>query len=98
MLKKNKVAVEIIDYVKTPPAVEELNQICQGLNLEPLALIRTKDKLFRELGLTKDDQRSREEWLRIIAEHPALMERPVVQYKNRFILGRPPEVVASILD
>ena len=98
MLKKSKTEFDVIEYLKTPPSVEELDKICLGLNLDPLELIRTKDKLFRELGLTKNDQRSREEWLKIISENPGLMERPIVFYKNKYVMGRPPEAIKSILD
>lgn len=97
MLKNSGIEVEIIDYLKTPPTVAELDAICQGLQLEPLALIRTGDKLFKELGLAKNDRRSRNEWLQLMADNPGLLERPIVVYQGKYALGRPPEKVKSIL-
>ncbi|MCG8333868.1 MAG: arsenate reductase (glutaredoxin) [Proteobacteria bacterium] len=87
-----------MEYLKAPLDTDKLDQICKGLNLEPVELIRTKDKLFKELRLSKNDDRSRNEWLKLISENPALMERPIVEYKGRFAMGRPPENILGILN
>lgn len=97
MVKNSGIPFEIIDYLKTPLTNPELKKIVQGLNRQPLEIIRTKDKLFKELGLTKADQRETDEWLDILAENPKLLERPIVSYKKRYEMGRPPEKVLDIL-
>lgn len=97
LLREHGIEPEIIDYQKHPPSVEELDAICRGLNLAPLQLIRTKEALFQELGLSVNDQRPREEWLRILADNPRLMERPVVRLGDRHALGRPPENILALL-
>jgi len=74
-----------------------LGDIVKGLGCHPLEIIRAKDKRFQELGLSRQDQRNADEWLTILADNPMLMERPIVVYKNRVALGRPPEKVLDIL-
>ncbi len=98
LVEKSGISYEIIEYLKTPLSKEELGRIADGLNLHPLELIRTKDKLFKELGLSKTDQREAENWLAIIEENPKLLERPIVEYKNKYAMGRPPENILSILE
>jgi arsenate reductase len=71
--------------------VQELDEICRLLGSEPVEIIRSKDRLFRQLGLSKDDQRSRREWLEILAENSALLERPIVVRGDRAVIARPPE-------
>ncbi len=88
---------EVIEYLKTPPSVEELDQICQLLNLEPKALIRSKEDQFKALGLSLKDQRSRQEWLELLVDNPALLERPIVVNDGKAALGRPPENVLALL-
>ena len=39
---------------------------------------------------------SNEEWIKIMAENPKLIERPIVIKGNKAILGRPPENVNSL--
>lgn len=98
MLKESNAEIEIIEYLKNPPNVEELDAICRGLNMEPIELIRTKDKAFKEMGLSLKDNRSRGEWLTLMSDNPSLIERPIVIYKDRYALGQPPEQVKTVLD
>ena len=37
-------------------------------------------------------------WLAAMAEHPKLIERPIVVKGDRAVLGRPPENVLALLD
>ncbi len=97
MVKNSGVPFEIVEYLKTPPSKKELIEILQGLERQPLEIIRTKDKRFKELGLSKKDRKEADEWLDILVQNPQLLERPVVSYKKRFEMGRPPEKVLEIL-
>ncbi len=65
--------------------------------MAPTAIVRSKEALFGELGLRLDDTRSDADWLRILAEHPKLIERPIVRCGEHWALGRPPENVLAIL-
>jgi arsenate reductase len=87
----------VVDYQKTPPTVDELARILDMLGGEPLTITRTQEKLFKELGLAKDDDRSRPEWLQILHDNPKLIERPIVVHGERAAIGRPPEEVLAIL-
>lgn len=97
ILQDRRVEVEVIEYLGTPPSKAELEIICTKLGIEPTGLIRSKEKLFLELGLSLDDKRSREEWLEILVQNPKLIERPIVIYNGKAIIGRPPERVHEIL-
>ena len=89
--------LEVVRYLEVPPTAEELDRICRLLGVEPTALLRTKERRYKELGLTLDDDRSREEWLEIIAENPPLLERPIIVKGKRAVIGRPPERVLDLL-
>ena len=98
MVKNSGFEVEVIEYLKTPPSVGELAKICRWLEKEPVELIRIKERLFKELGLSKNDERPNEEWLKVMAENPSLIERPIVSRQNKFALGRPLENIERLLD
>ena len=87
---------DIVRYLDMPPTSEELDAICRMLGVEPTAIIRVKDKLFGELGLTLTDERPRQEWLEILAANPRLIERPIVVRGDRAVIGRPPETVLDL--
>ncbi|MCA9077444.1 MAG: arsenate reductase (glutaredoxin) [Planctomycetaceae bacterium] len=87
---------EIIDYLKSPPSVEELEQIVSKLKLEPQELMRKGEAIYKELGLAERDL-SRQEALQLLHDYPKLIERPIVMKGARAVLGRPPENVSKLL-
>lgn len=89
--------VKVVRYLEEPPTARELGKILSELDLEPVDIIRRKEKRFRELGLSVKDERSRKEWLEILAREPSLIERPIVRIGGRAVLGRPPENVDELL-
>ena len=98
LLRDRGIEPEVIDYQQTPLNPGELDALCERLGKEPTEVIRTKEALFRELGLSVMDERSRWEWLELLHDYPKLLERPIVVRGERAAIGRPPESVLEILD
>lgn len=97
LLREAGVEPDIVEYLKTPPSAAELDALCRQLGLEPQALVRYKEPEAKALGLSAKDVRPRAEWLRLLAEHPILIERPIVVRGARARLGRPPAAVRELL-
>jgi len=97
IIQEKGLDVQVIEYLKHPPSEAELKEILAALGLPPLALIRTQEKVFKELNLKKTDQRSDAEWIKIMAANPILIERPLLIYKNKAALGRPPEALLTLI-
>ena len=89
--------LEVVEYLKTPPSTSDLANICQKLNVPPAAIIRPKATLFKELDLSLKDNRSPADWVRILADNPKLIERPIIVKGSRATIGRPPENVLELL-
>ena len=87
---------EIIPYLTETPTFEELKTLLGQLNLEPIQLIRTKEKIWIEnfKGKTLSD----DEIITAMVENPILIERPIVVKDGKAIIGRDPDLVASFLD
>lgn len=96
LIRDAGVEPDVIEYLKTPPTAEEIEQVLELLGLEPQAIMRKKEALYKELGLHERDL-SRDEAIAVLAEHPRLIERPIVVEGNRAIIGRPPENVHELL-
>jgi len=88
---------ETVRYLNDPLGEDELKALLDKLEDPPEALVR-KDGYFRELGLAPEDYTDRDSVAGLLAEHPRLMERPVVVKGDRAVIGRPPERVADLLD
>jgi arsenate reductase (glutaredoxin) len=88
--------VEIIEYLKTPPSVDELDDILQKLGLEPRQLMRQKQAEYQQNNLD-DVTLDKLSLLAFMVKYPVLIERPIVVANGKAALGRPPEAVISIL-
>ena len=96
LLEENNESIEIVEYLKTPPSVEELNSFLQTLNMQARDLMRKGEAEYKELNL-KDDSLSEQELVKAMAENPRLIERPIVIKDGKVAIGRPPESVLEIL-
>ncbi len=96
LLQEKGFEPEVIDYLKTPPAVETLEALARALGMTPEQMIRRGEAAFAEAGLDRpgiDDTAL----FRAIHEHPILLQRPIVVAGDRARIGRPPEAVLEIL-
>ena len=90
------IEARIVEYLKTPPSRDELCAVLQKLGMKASELVRRGEEEYKQhyagRTLTED------EWLDAMAEHPILIERPIVVRGDRAVVGRPPEKVLELLD
>ncbi|MDH3199401.1 MAG: arsenate reductase (glutaredoxin) [Myxococcales bacterium] len=96
LVRDHHVEPEVIEYLKTSPSIEELEDVLQKLGMEPRELMRKKEARYEELSLD-DPSLTRKDLIRAMVDNPVLIERPVVLRGNRAVLGRPPENVLELL-
>ncbi len=95
ILNEKNIKVEIIEYLQHPPTEGELKEIVDKLGIPVEELIRKGEQEFKDHF--KGKQFSENEWLKILVEHPKLIERPIVVDGDKAILGRPPENVNQLI-
>ena len=66
------------------------------MGITPRELLRTGEAVYKELGLGQREA-SDEELIRIMAENPDLIQRPIVERGDRAVLGRPTEKIKELL-
>ena len=96
LLRAQGVEPEIVEYLKTPPDAIRLDDILHRLDMEPRALMRKTEAVYREAGLD-DPHLDRDALIAAMVAHPILIERPIVLANGKAAIGRPPENVLSIL-
>lgn len=89
------VELPVREYLREPLSIDELREIVQLLGVRPIEVVRRGEPQYAALGLS--DATPDEEVLRAMAEHPILIERPIVVREGRAVVGRPPETVREIL-
>ncbi|WJS94395.1 arsenate reductase (glutaredoxin) [Flavobacterium johnsoniae] len=95
-IEQSKQEFEIIPYLTETPSVDELKKLLKQLNLEPIQLVRTKEKIWIENF--KGKVLNEEQIINAMVENPILIERPIVVKDGKAIIGRDPDLVASFLD
>lgn len=95
LLEEKGVAPVVRKYLEDAPSEGELEGVLAALGLTAIELMRTKEKEFKELGLTKDT--SPDLLIAAMSKTPKLIERPIVFHDGKARLGRPPEAVLDIL-
>lgn len=96
LLKDHGIEPEVIEYLKTPPSVEELTDILQKLDMDPRALMRKQETEYKANGLD-NSALDKQSLINGMVNHPILIERPIVLANGKAAIGRPPENVLSIL-
>ncbi|MEU7413082.1 MULTISPECIES: ArsC/Spx/MgsR family protein [Streptomyces] len=67
-------------YLEDVPSADEIRAVLGRLNLGPWDITRTQEAVAEELGLREwpRDEGARDRWIAALAEHPALIQRPII--------------------
>jgi arsenate reductase len=96
MLRESGVDFEKINYYIQPIGEEKLRELIAKMGITPRELLRKGESIYRELGLGKREI-SDDEIIRLMVEHPDLVQRPIVERGQRAVLGRPTERIKELL-
>lgn len=96
ILREEGADVEIREYLRDPPAREELKRLYERAGITPREGLRAKEPLAGELGLTRPDVTD-DEVLDAMMKHPILINRPLVETDKGVRLCRPQDKVREIL-
>jgi arsenate reductase len=96
LIRNSGAEPEVIEYLKTPPGKERLQQLIEAMGAGARALLRQKGTPYDELGLG-DPKWTDAELVDFMVQHPILMNRPVVVTPLGTRLCRPSEIVLDIL-
>lgn len=91
-----EVDVELVQYLKTPLDENALRTLIGQLE-DPVTDLVRRDAYFKELGLTDADVSEPAQIIRVLVEHPRLMQRPVLLKGDVAIIGRPKDRVPDFL-
>jgi arsenate reductase len=87
---------EIVPYMDGHLSAFELKKLIKLLGIKPLELVRKNEKLWKEKysGKSLTDAAI----IKAMATYPGLIERPIVVYKNKAVIGRPAEKIDALFE
>ena len=95
ILEESGKEFEVREYLKENLSEAEITDLLQKLKMAPIELVRTEEKMWKENY--RDRDLSDKELIRIMAKNPKLIQRPVVETKNKAVIGRPASNVKELI-
>lgn len=95
LLEDQGVEFELVRYLEEPPTRDELDALVGLLGGTPADLLRTNEPLAKELGLTAESDPAA--ILDALAEHPILIQRPVLVVGGEAVIARPAKRVLELI-
>ena len=96
LIRERGIEPQIVDYIAQPLDAAQLQALVARLGLPVRELLRTKEAAYQELNLA-DARWSDAELIGFVAQHPVLLNRPIVVTPRGARLCRPPETVLELL-
>ena len=94
-LKFHNLDFEILLYMKDGLEITQINEIVFKLNVNPIDLTRTREKIWKENY--KSEKFSNNEIIGLLHKFPNLIKRPIFISKNKAIIAIPPEKINKII-
>jgi arsenate reductase len=96
LIRNSGVEPTIVEYLKTPPRTEQLQQLLSAMGASVRDVLRKKGTPYAELDLDNAEW-SDAQLLAFIEQQPILLNRPIVVTPIGVRLCRPCELVLDIL-
>jgi arsenate reductase len=96
LLQARGLSPTVREYLQAPPSLTELRQLCVQLSLPARELLRSGEEEYAQLDLGRPEL-SDDALLQALAEHPRLLQRPILVRAGRAVIARPPERVLDLL-
>jgi arsenate reductase (glutaredoxin) len=95
ILDEHKVSYHVIYYKEGELNLALLSELLSVLKVRPRDIIRTHEEGFKKLTLDLDNDLLVKQ---AIVDYPQILERPIIWDESRGVVGRPPEIVLSLLS
>lgn len=96
LLKESGKSFEAINYYDQMFTKSSLKAVLKKAKLSPKDVLRTKEDIYKKLGLGKK-QLSDDALIDLMIKHPDLIQRPLVVKGEKAILARPADTVKKLL-
>src|SRR4051794_19711373 len=97
LLEERGIGFERVEYHVEGLPEPRLRGLLRKAGVGPREVLRAREPLAAELDLV-DNPPGDDELIRLMAEHPQLVQRPIVERGDRAVLARPVERALELLD
>ena len=94
-LEETGLEFRVVEYLKNPPDADTLSELLGKLRIPATELLRKNEAIWKEAYRGKELSNS--EIIEAMAEHPKLIERPIVIKGDRAVIARPADRLHELL-
>jgi arsenate reductase (glutaredoxin) len=95
MLRDKGIEPKVVEYLKAVPTEREMEMLLMKLGIRAEELVRKGEATFKQKF--KSLKLNEHEWVRVMREHPELIERPIIVRDHKAVIGRPTEKIEELL-
>ncbi|QXI04830.1 putative protein YfgD [Pseudomonas fluorescens] len=96
LLEARGLTPNVVRYLETPLSAAQIKALLSKLGISARQLLRSGEDEYKMLQLA-DESLSEAQLIDAIAQHPKLMERPILEAGDKAVIGRPPENILELL-
>jgi arsenate reductase len=97
LLNERGAEVEIVDYLANPPSRAVLRDLLRKLAVPAGELVRADEPEYRA-AVAAGRAETDDDLLDLLATHPRVLQRPIVEIGKRAAICRPPERVVDLFE
>lgn len=94
-LEEKGYEIEVRKYLSNGITEEQLKEIIEKTGKDAFHFVRTNEPEY--ISKYKGKKLTNEQWIKILAENPKLLQRPIVINGNKAVLANPPENIDDIM-
>ena len=95
LLEAKGLNTSVVKYLENVPTKEQIKAVLKKLNMKASQILRTGEDIYKELNLKEIDDEDK--LIEIMAEHPILIERPIIIKGEIAVIARPIENLEELL-
>ncbi len=92
ILRQHHIQPTIIEYLKHPLSLSEIINLRSHFDLKDF--VRHNEPIFKTLHLNLANE---DEILQAMSKAPILMQRPIITYGEKAVIGRPSEMLLTLI-
>ncbi len=96
LFRESGIEYENINYFTEKLTEEKLRSLLKKLGLAPFDVLRRNELIFAKLNLSPET--APDQIIKLIVEHPSLLQRPIVEFGDCAILARPIEKATDLIN
>lgn len=95
LFEENGIDYRKVNYFIEPLTEDKLKDLLRKADLSPFDVLRKNEAVYKELNVSaiKDS----DELIKVIAQNPSILQRPIVEIGDKAVLARPIENAIELI-